>query len=74
MGVEECIDNNNFGKADCSDDEEGNDDDCMVLLPGEGNINFKEAFELDSNSKEAVELDSDNNRFWVRNKRRSVGV
>ena len=35
VGVEECIDNNNFGKADCSDEEEGNDDDCMFLLPGE---------------------------------------
>ncbi len=31
MGVEECIDNDNVGKADCSDEEEGNDDDFMVF-------------------------------------------
>ena len=41
VGVEECIDNNNIGKDDCGDEEEGNDDDCMVLLQGEGNINFE---------------------------------
>ena len=35
VGVEEVIDNNNFGKVDCDDEEEGNDDDCMVSLPGE---------------------------------------
>ncbi len=64
MGVEEFIDNNNFGKVDCGNEEEGNDDDCMVLLPGEGNSNFKEA----------VESDSNNDRFWTRNKKRHVGV
>ena len=68
VGVEECIDNNLFGKDDCGNEEEGNDDDCMVVLPGEETSNFKEAVESDSNFKEAVELDSDNNRFWVRNK------
>ncbi len=62
--MEEFIDNNNFGKVDCGDEEEGNDDDCMVLLPGEENSNFKDA----------VESDSDNDRFWTTNKRRSVGV
>ena len=35
VGVKECIGNNNFGKVDFGDKEEGNDDDCMVLLPGE---------------------------------------
>ncbi len=74
MGVEECIDNNNFGKADCGDEEEGNDDDCMVLLPGEETSNLKEAVELKSNFKEPVELDSDSDKFWARNKRRHVGV
>ena len=62
VGVEECIDN--FGKVDCGDEEEGNDDDCMVLFPGDEN----------SNCKEAVELDSDNYRPWTTNKRRHVGV
>ena len=33
VGVEECIDNTNFDKEDCGDEEDGNDDDCMVLLP-----------------------------------------
>ena len=56
MGVEECIDNNNLGKADCSDEEEGNDDDCMVLLPGEENGDFEKAVESDSNFKDPVEL------------------
>ena len=74
VGVEECIDNNLFGKDDCDNEEEGNDDDCMVMLPGEENSNLKEAIELDSNFKEAVESDSDNDRFWARKKRRSVGV
>ncbi len=45
MGVEECIDNNNVGKADCSDEERGNDDDCMVFLPGEETSNFEKAVE-----------------------------
>ncbi len=58
VGVEECIDNNSFGKDDCGNEEEGNDDDCMVLLPGEENSNFKEA----------VESDSDNKRPWTTNK------
>ncbi len=35
VGVEECIDNNNFRKDDCGNEEEGNDDDCMVLFPGD---------------------------------------
>ncbi len=74
MGVEECIDNNNFGKADCSNEEEGNDDDCMVLLPGEENGDFEKAVESDSNFKDPVESDSDSDRFWARNKRRRVGV
>jgi hypothetical protein len=74
MGVEECIDNNNLGKADCSDEEEGNDDDCMVLLPGEENGDFEKAVESDSNFKDPVESDSDSERFWARNKRRRVGV
>ena len=65
VGVEECIDNNNFGKVDCGNEEEGNVDDCMVLLSGEEN----------SNCKEAVESDSDNDRPWTTNKRRRhVGV
>ena len=64
VGVEEFIDNSNFGKVDCGDEEEDNDDVFMVLLPGEKN----------SNCKEAVESDSDNerNRFWARNKRQRV--
>ncbi len=62
--MEECIDNNLFGKDDCDNEEEGNDDDCMVLLPGEENSNFKEA----------VESDSNNDRFWTTNKRQRVGV
>ena len=74
MGVEECIDNNNVGIADCSDEEEVNDDDCMVLLPGEETSNFKEAVELESNLKEHVESDSNSDRFWGRNKRRRVAV
>ena len=74
VGVEECIDNNLFEKYDCGDEEEGNDDDCMVMLPWEEKSNFKEAVESDSNFKEAVESYSDNDRFWVRNKRRCVGV
>ena len=41
VGVEEFIDNNNFGKVDCGNEEEGNDDDCMVLLLGEENSNCK---------------------------------
>ena len=64
VGVEACIDNKNFGKADCGDEEEGNGDDCMVLLAGEETSNFKEA----------VELDSDNDRPWTTNKRQHVGV
>ena len=74
VGVEECIDNNNFRKADCGNEEEGNDDDCMVLLPGEETSNFKEPVELESNFNEPVESDSKSDRFWVRNKRRRVGV
>ncbi len=31
VGVQECIDNNNFGKVDCGNEEEGNDDDCMFF-------------------------------------------
>ena len=64
VGVEECIDNNNYGKEDCGDEEDGNDDDCMVLLPGEKNMNCKDD----------VELDSDNTRPWTTNKRRHVSV
>jgi hypothetical protein len=66
VGVEEFIDNNNFGKVYFGNEEESNDDDCMVSLPGEETSNFKEA----------VESDSDNNRdrFWTRNKRPRVGV
>ncbi len=67
-------DNDNFGKADCSNEEEGNDDDCMVLLAGEETSNFKEAVDVESNLKEPVEWDSNSNRFWARNKRRHVGV
>ena len=65
MGVEESIHNNDFGKVDCGDEEESNDDDCMVLLPGE------ETGEETSNFKEAVESDSDDDRniMWGRNKR-----
>ena len=63
-----------FGKVDCGDEEEGNDDDCMVLLPGEETCKFKEAVELESNFKEPVESDRDRKRFWARNKRRRVGV
>ena len=68
--VEEFIDKNNYGKVDCGNEEESNDDDCMVFLPGE------ETGEETSNFKEAVESDSDNDRdrFWTRNKRRHVGV
>ena len=62
--VEECIANNNYGKEDCGDKEDGNDDDCMVSLPGEENMNCKEY----------VESDSDNERPWKTNKRRHVGV
>ncbi len=62
--VEEFIDNNNFGKEDCGNEEEGNDDDCMVLLPGEETSDFEEAVELDSNNER--------NRFWTRNKRQCV--
>ena len=64
VGVEECTNNNKFGKEDCGDDEDGNDDDCMVSLLGEEN----------SNCEEDVELDSDNERPWSTNKRRHVGV
>ena len=64
MGVEECIDNNNFGKEDFGDEEDGNDDDCMVSLPGEEHMKCKED----------VESDSDNKRPWTTNKRRHVGV
>ena len=60
----EFIDNNNVGKVDFGDEEEGNDDDCMVLLPGEENMKCKED----------VESDSDNERPWATNKRRHVGV
>ncbi len=74
VGVEECIDNNLFGKDDCGNEEEENDDDCMVLLPGDETSNFKEAVELKSNFKEPVESDSDSNRFWTKNKRQRVGV
>jgi len=74
MGVEECIDNNNVGKADCSDEERGNDDDCMFFLPGEETSNFKDTVELESNLEEHVESDSNSDRFWARNKRRRVGV
>ena len=35
VGEEECIDNNYFRNVDCGNEEEGNDDDCMVSLPGE---------------------------------------
>ncbi len=63
MGVEECIDNNNVGKADCSNEERGNDDDCMFFLPGEETSNYKDTVELESNFKETVELDSDSDRF-----------
>ena len=35
VGMEEFIDKKNFGKVNCGDEEEGNDNDCMVLLPGE---------------------------------------
>jgi hypothetical protein len=64
MGVEESIHNNDFGKVDCGDEEESNDDDCMVLFPGE------ETGEKTSNFKEAVESDSDDDRVrnWMRKK------
>ena len=76
VGVEErCINNNNFGKEDCGDDEDCNDDDCIVLLPGEEDSSFQEAVELESNFNEPVESDSDsNNMFRASNKRRRVGV
>ena len=61
-GVEEFIDKNNFGKADCGNEEEGNDDDCIVLLPGEEKINFKET----------VESDSDNERICLENKEKTA--
>ena len=64
VGSEECIDNNNSGKEDCGDDEDGNDGDCIVLLPGEEN----------KNCEEDVESDNDNKRPWTTNKRRHVGV
>jgi hypothetical protein len=66
MGVEEFHHNNNFGKVDCGNEEESNDDDCMFFLPGEANSNFEEAVELDS--------DNERDRFWTRNKRPHVGV
>ena len=62
VGVEECIDNNKFGKVDCGDGEEGNDD--MVSLPGEENMKSHEDFESDSDVK----------RPWTTKKRRHVGV
>ncbi len=55
VGVEEFIDNKNFGKVDFGNEGESNDDDCMVLFPGEETRNFKEAVELDS--------DNDRDRF-----------
>ena len=61
--VEVFIDNNNFGKVDCGNEEEGNDDDCMVLLPGEENGDFEKSVESDSNLEEHVESDSDSDRF-----------
>jgi hypothetical protein len=64
MGVEEFHHNNNFGRVDCGDEEESNDDDCMVLLPGEETSDFEEAVESDS--------DNERNRFWARNKRQRV--
>ena len=64
VGVEECIDNNNFGKVDCGHEEEGNADDCMVSLPGEENMKCEED----------VESDSDDKRPWTKKKRRYVGV
>jgi hypothetical protein len=66
MGVEEFHHNNNFGRVDCGDEEESNDDDCMVLLPGE------ETGEETSNVNEAVESDSDDDRDrnWMRTKKR----
>ena len=51
MGVEECIDNNNFGKGDCGDEEDGNDDDCIVSFPGEESMKCKEDVESDSDNK-----------------------
>ena len=64
VGVEECIDNNNFGEVDCGDEEEGNDDDCMVLLAEEENMKCQED----------VESDSDNKRPWTTNKSWHEGV
>jgi hypothetical protein len=64
IGVEEFHHNNNFGRVDCGDEEESNDDDCMVLLPGEETSDFEEAVESDS--------DNERNRFWARNKRQRV--
>jgi hypothetical protein len=66
MGVEESIHNNGLGKVDCGDEEESNDDDCMVLLPGEGTV------EETSNFEEADESDSDDDRVrdWMRKKKR----
>ena len=64
VGVEECIDNNYFGKEDYGDDKDGDDDDCMASLPGEEN----------SNCMEDVESDINNDGPWTTNKRRHVGV
>ncbi len=63
VGVEECIDNKIFGESGCGDEGEGNDDDCMVSLPGEENMKCQED----------VESDSDNKRPWTSKKRRHVG-
>ncbi len=59
VGVDECIDDNKFGKVNCGDGEEGYDDDCMVSLPGEENMKCHED----------VESDSDDKRPWTTNKR-----
>ena len=51
VGVEEFIDSNNFGKVNCGNEEEGNDDDCMVLFPGEKHMKCHEDVESDSDDK-----------------------
>ena len=63
-GEERRINNNNFGKDYCGDDEDGNDDDCIVFLPGEDN----------SNCKDNIELGSDSKGYWTTNKQQHVGV
>ena len=55
---ERCTQEDDSGNADCGDDLDDNDDDCIISLPGESN----------SNRKDNIEPGSDDDEYCFSNK------